>query len=273
MEGFAAAFASLEDPRTGNAKRYLLLEILLIALCTVLSGGESCADMALFGREKLGFLRQFLTPPHGVPGHDTFSRVFRRLDPEQFRACFATFVQRFAQTCQGVVAIDGKTLRRSFDTAAKDSPLPMVSAWACEQRLVLGQLAVDGKSNEITAVPRLLELLSLKDTIITADALNCQRAIAAQVISQDGDYVLALKGNQGTLYGDVRIFLDDPLTPLATATHTEGGHGRIEQRRASVSEDVGYRRAMPGRDSRRSARSPRSARSGARPPCRPAPIC
>jgi hypothetical protein len=173
-----------------------------------------------------------------------------------------------------VVAIDGKTLRRSFDTAAKGSPLPMVSAWACAQRLVLGQLAADGKSNEITAVPRLLELLSLKDTIITADALNCQRAIAAQIISQDGDYVLALKGNQGTLYGDVRIFLDDPLTPLATATHTEGGHGRIEQHRASVSEDVGWlRRAMPGRGSRRSARSPRSARSGAKPPCRPAPIC
>jgi hypothetical protein len=182
MEGLAAAFAALEDPRRGNAKRHLLWEVLMIALCAVLSGGESCADMALFGQLKESFLRQFLTLPHGVPSHDTFSRVFRLLDPEQFRACFAKFMQRFAESCQGVVAIDGKTLRRSFDTAAGASPLHMVSAWGCEQRLVLGQLAVDGKSNEITAVPRLLELLSLKGTIVTADALNCQRAIAAQVI-------------------------------------------------------------------------------------------
>jgi predicted transposase YbfD/YdcC len=249
MEGFAAAFAGLEDPRTGNAKRHLLLEILLIALCAVLSGGESCADMALFGQVKQAFLRQFLSLPHGVPSHDTFSRVFRRLDPEQFRACFATFMQRFARSCQGVVAIDGKTLRRSFDTAAKGSPLHMVSAWACEQRLVLGQLAVDGKSNEITAVPELLRLLSLKGVTVTADALNCQRAIAAQVIGQGGEYVLALKGNQGTLHDDVRTFLDDPATSLASATHTDGGHGRIEQRRASVSEDVDWlqaRHAWPG---------------------------
>ena len=144
----------------------------MIALCAVLSGGESCADMALFGQLKVSFLRQFLTLPHGVPSHDTFSRVLRLLDPKQFRACFAKFMQRFAESCQGVVAIDGKTLRRSFDTAAGASPLHMVSAWGCEQRLVLGQLAVDGRSNEITAVPRLLELLSLKGTIVTADALK-----------------------------------------------------------------------------------------------------
>jgi predicted transposase YbfD/YdcC len=249
MEGLAAAFAALEDSRRGNAKRHLLWEVLMIALCAVLSGGESCADMALFGQLKESFLRQFLTLPHGVPSHDTFSRVFRLLDPEQFRACFAKFMQRFAESCQGVVAIDGKTLRRSFDTAADASPLHMVSAWGCEQRLVLGQLAVDGKSNEITAVPRLLELLSLKGTIVTADALNCQPAIAAQVIGQGGDYVLALKGNQGTLHSDVRTFLDDPATPLTVASDTDGGHGRIEQRRASVSDDVAWlqqRHAWPG---------------------------
>ena len=141
MEGLAAAFAELEDPRRGNAKRHLLWEVLMIALCAVLSGGESCADMALFGQLKESFLRQFLTLPHGVPSHDTFSRVFRLLDPEQFRACFAEFMQRFAESCQGVVAIDGKTLRRSLDTAVGASPLHMVSAWGCEQRLVLGQLA------------------------------------------------------------------------------------------------------------------------------------
>jgi predicted transposase YbfD/YdcC len=249
MERFAAAFAALGDPRTGNAKRHLLLEVLMIALCAVLSGGESCADMALFGQAKQGFLRQFLSLEHGVPSHDTFSRVFRLLDPEQFRACFANFMQRFAESCQGVVAIDGKTLRRSFDKAAGNSPLHMVSAWGCEQRLVLGQLAVHGKSNEITAVPELLRLLSLKGTIVTADALNCQRAIAAQIVSQGGDYVLALKGNQGTLHDDVRTFLNDPLTPLATASDTDGGHGRIEQRRAGVNGDVAWlqaRHAWPG---------------------------
>ncbi len=220
MEEFAAVFAALDDPRTGNAKRHLLLEILLIALCMLLSGGASCADMALFGRAKRAFLAEFLTLPHGVPSHDTFSRVFRLLDPAQFRACFMAFMRRFARTRPGgVVTIDGKTLRRSFDRAAAASPLHLVSAWAVEQRLVLGQLAVDGKSNEITAVPRLLAMLALKDTIVTADALNCQRAVAEQVLRRGGDYVLALKGNQGTLHDDVRTLLDDPATPLAC--HTE----------------------------------------------------
>jgi predicted transposase YbfD/YdcC len=249
MEGFAKVFGELEDPRTGNAKRHLLLEILVIALFAVVSGGESCADMALFGRAKQTFLKQFLTLPHGVPSHDTFSRVFRRLDPEPFRACFVAFMQRFAAICQGVVAVDGKTLRRSFDIAAGSSPLHLVSAWACEQRLVLGQLAVDGKSNEITAVPKLLNLLTLKGSIVTADALNCQRAIAEQVVDQGGEYVLALKGNQGMLHDDVRRFLDDAATPLASATETEGGHGRIEQRRASLTDDIAWlqeRHAWPG---------------------------
>ena len=244
MEGFAAVFAALDDPRTGNAKRHLLLEILMIALCTVLSGGESCADMALFGRAKERFLRQFLTLPHGIPSHDTFSRVFRLLEPSQFRACFTAFMQRFAATCRGVVAIDGKTLRRSFDAASGASPLHLVSAWACEQRLVLGQLAVDGKSNEITAVPELLEMLALEGSIVTVDALNCQRAIAERVIGQGADYVLALKGNQGTLFDDVRLFLDDPRTPLAGAGATDGGHGRIEHRQAGLTGDIAWLQAQ-----------------------------
>lgn len=249
MEAFAAVFEELDDPRTGNAKRHLLLEILMIALCTVLSGGETCADMALFGRVKQAFLKQFLTLPHGIPSHDTFSRVFRLLDPAQFRTCFVAFMQRFAEACEGVVALDGKTLRRSFDAASNASPLHLVSAWACEQRLVLGQFAVDGKSNEITAVPKLLKLLALKGTIVTADALNCQRATAAQVIGQGGDYVLALKGNQGTLWNDVQTFLDDPATPLATIAEIDAGHGRLEQRQASLSDDVQWmqeRHAWPG---------------------------
>ena len=240
MDEIAEVFEDLDDPRTGNAKRHLLHEILIITLCTVLCGGETCADMALFGRSKRAFLEEFLTLEHGIPSHDTFSRVFRLLDPEGFHAWFLGFMKRFAETCQGVVAIDGKTLRRSFDRASASSPLHLVSAWAADQRLVLGQLAVDDKSNEIVAVPELLKLLSLKGRIVTADAMSCQRKIAERVIEQKADYVLALKGNQGTLLDDVRLFLDDPETQLDSATEVDKGHGRIETRTASVSGDISW---------------------------------
>jgi hypothetical protein len=147
MLEFAAVFEDLQDPRDDNA-RHDLHEILMIALCTVLCGGEDCSDMALFGRAKEPFLRQFLTLRHGIPSHDTFSRVFRLLDPAQFHACFRRFMHRIAKTVAGVIALDGKTLRRSFDRVTGQSPLHLVSAWAVEQRLVLGQIAVDDKSNE-----------------------------------------------------------------------------------------------------------------------------
>jgi predicted transposase YbfD/YdcC len=238
MDGFLACFSELEDPREDNA-RHDLLELLVIALCAVLCGAEDCSDMALFGRAKEAFFREFLTLRHGIPSHDTFSRVFRLLDPAKFHACFLVFMRRFSETVQGVIAIDGKTLRRSFDRASQKSALHLVSAWAAEQRLVVGQLAVDGKSNEITAVPELLKLLSLKGTIVTADALNCQRAIASQIVDQGGDYALALKGNQETMHADVSLFLDDPaLVPDSVHTTTDGGHGRIEIRTSAVSTDV-----------------------------------
>lgn len=249
MEEFAAVFADLEDPRTGNAKRHELLEILLIGLCTVLCGGETCTDMVRFGRAKNTFLEEVLTLRHGIPSHDPFSRVFRLLDPAQFQACFLTFMRRFAEGCQGVVALDGKTLRRSFDRASSASPLHLVSAWAVEQRLVLAQMAVEDKSNEITAVPQLLKMLCLKGVVVTADALNCQREIAAQVIEQGGDYVLALKANQGTLFADVQLFVDDPKTPLARAESVDGDHGRIEVRQAALSPDIAWlqeHHAWPG---------------------------
>jgi len=243
MEAFAQCFEGLEDPRTGNAGRHDLHEILIIALCTVLCGGQTAVDMQLFARAKEGFLRGFLKLANGLPSHDTFSRLFRRLDPDQFRACFQRFMARFAETCQGVIAIDGKVLRRSFDTASAASALHMVSAWGCEQRLVLAQIATDAKSNEITAVPKLLEMLALKGCIVTVDALNCQRDIAQQIVDQGGDYVLALKGNQGTLHADVTQFLDDPeLETAITTTHktVDGDHGRIETRVALVSTDIAW---------------------------------
>jgi predicted transposase YbfD/YdcC len=241
MDGFSAFFDGLEDPRSGNAGRHDLLEMLMIALCTVLSGGEDCTDMAEFARAKLGFLRGFLKLEHGAPSHDTFSRLFRLLDPEQFRDCFQRFMAGFAEACQGVVAIDGKVLRRSFDKASGKSALHMVSAWGCEQRLVLAQIATDAKSNEITAVPQLLKMLRLEGCIVTADALNCQREIARQVIDQKGDYVLALKGNQATLHDDVRTFLDDPQTKLSVSDSTvDADHGRIETRTSMVSTDIAW---------------------------------
>jgi hypothetical protein len=157
LDQFIACFEGLKDPRSGNAALHDLHELLVIALCTVLSGGQGATHMAAFAVAKEPFLRGFLKLENGLPSHDTFSRLFRLLDPEQFRAVFQRFMARFAETAQNVVAIDGKVLRRSFDRASGKSALHMVSAWGCDQRLVLAQIATDAKSNEITAVPKLLE--------------------------------------------------------------------------------------------------------------------
>ena len=241
MEEFAACWEGLDDPRTGNAALHGFYELLMIGLCTVLCGGQSAVDMALFAKAKEPFLRGFLRLDNGLPSHDTFSRLFRLLDPVQFGSAFQRFMARFSEKIQGVVAIDGKLLRRSFDRASGKSALHMVSAWGCEQRLVLAQIATDAKSNEITAVPKLLEMLSLKGTIVTTDALNCQRAIAQQIVDQGGDYVLALKGNQGTLHDDVTTYLDDPASEAITAAPVvDADHGRIETRTATVSTNIAW---------------------------------
>ena len=249
VQDFIDCFSEVSDPRGENI-RHDLHEILLIALCTMLCGGEDCSDMVEFGHAKRPFLRQFLRLKHGIPSHDTFSRVFRLLDPEPFHACFVRFMERFAQGLEGVVAIDGKTLRRSFDRASGQSALHMVHAWASDQRLLLGQVATEAKSNEITAVPKLLSMLSLKGCIVTADAMGCQRAICAQIVEQGGDYAIALKGNQGTLHEDVRLFLEDPDRTAETSHRTvDADHGRIETRIGSVCTDIDWlkeRHAWPG---------------------------
>jgi predicted transposase YbfD/YdcC len=239
LEQFASCWEGLEDPRSGNAALHDFHELLIIALCCVLCGGQGAVDMALFAEAKEAFLRGFLRLDNGLPSHDTFSRLFRNLDPEQFRDSFQRFMAQFSEQLQGVVAIDGKVLRRSFDRASGKSALHMVSAWGSEQRLVLAQIATDAKSNEITAVPKLLRMLALKGTIVTTDALNCQRTIAEQIVEQQGDYALALKGNQGTLYEDVVLLFKDPeLKANSSAPHVEGDHGRIETRTATVSEQI-----------------------------------
>jgi hypothetical protein len=258
VEEFVACWEGLDDPRTGNAELHDFHELLVIALCSVLCGGQGAVSMARFAQAKEGFLREVLKLEKGLPSHDTFSRLFRQLDPEQFGSVFQRFMERFSKGVAGVVAIDGKVVRRSFDRASGKSALHMVSAWGCEQRLVLAQIATDATSNEITAVPKLLAMLSLKGTIVTADALNCQRAIAKQIVDQGGDYVLALKGNQGRLHDDVVTFLDDPAREAeAEARTVDADHGRIETRTATVSTDIDWLQA----DHRWPGLLPPSARS------------
>jgi predicted transposase YbfD/YdcC len=252
MERFRACFEDLVDPRTGNAQRHDLLEILLIALAATLCGAEGCVDMALFGRAKAPFLRGFLRLEGGIPSHDTFSRIFRLLDPDAFEASFGRFVAAFAEQAgrREVVAVDGKTARRSFDRQCGRRPLHLVSAWAVEQRVVLGQRRVEGDSNEIAALPELLALLALDGQIVTADAMHCQNATARTILARGGAYVLALKGNQPALYEDVRLWLDDPATvPDDVCQTVDGDHGRIETRHATVAHDVAWlaeRHDFPG---------------------------
>ena len=210
-----------------------------MSLCASLCGAESCVDMADFAEAKEDVLRGFLKLEGGAPNHDTFSRLFRLLDPEQFHDAFQRFMADFAGTRAGVVAIDGKSLRRSFDRAAGASPLHLVSAWASEERLVLGQMKVAQGGNEITAVPALLRLLSLEGTTVTMDAMHCQRAPAEAIMAEGGDYVMAVKANQPALHDDVKLLMDDPGAPADDSAETvDADHGRIETRRAEVLHDV-----------------------------------
>lgn len=251
MGWFADCFETLPDPRTGNARRHDLLEILTIALAASVCGAQSCVDFADFAEMKADALRQFLRLENGLPSHDTFSRIFRLMDPQAFSACFSRFAEGLAAAArtQGVVAIDGKTLRRSFDRAAGASPLHMVNAFASEKGLVLGQVSVADKSNEIIALRALLELLDLSGTTVTADAMHCQKDTAAAVLSKGGDYVLALKGNQSGIVADVELMLADAdLHPHDTAKTTDAAHGRIETRQAAVYATpwLGQIHAFPG---------------------------
>lgn len=239
---FSHIFEGVEDPRRSNATRHDLHEMLMIALLSVLCGGEGCHDMSLFGRSKEKFLRRFMALEHGIPSHDAFSDLFNALDPKSFQPVMQRLLGDFADNLAGVIAIDGKALRRSFDKASGKSPLHLVQAFAAEARLVLGQVAVDQKSNEITALPELLALLDVKGRIITADAMHTQRATSEAVCARGGDYVLALKGNQGTLFEDAKLYLDDPefSDNCQTFQSVDAGHGRIETRTALVSTDIGW---------------------------------
>lgn len=242
-----AHLGSLEDPRVDRTKLHPLLSIVTIAICAVISGADTWDEIAEFGRAKEDWFATFLDLPHGVPSHDTFNRVFAALDPAQFRAAFLSWMEAVSSVLPAqAIAFDGKTVRRSHDRSTGRKAIHVVSAWASVNRLVLGQIKVDDKSNEITALPELLRQLALTGCIVTIDAMGCQREIAKQIIGQDADYVLALKENQGNLYQDVQdSFTQARTNQLEHVAHdyaetVDQGHGRLEIRRHWVITDAEY---------------------------------
>jgi predicted transposase YbfD/YdcC len=239
-----AHFQDLDDPRVSPATRHQLLDIVAIAVCAVICGADTWVEVEAFGQAKRGWLETFLALPHGIPSHDTFGRVFAALDPAQFERGFRSWVAAVAEVSTGsVVAIDGKTLRRSHDAAQGKAALVLVSAWAEANHVILGQVAVAPGSNEIPAIPALLQQLALEGCLVTVDAIGCQTAIAAQIASQGADYVLALKENQPALAEAVAIlFREGQAHGFDTAHHdyrrtVEKNHGRIEVRQVWTVED------------------------------------
>jgi predicted transposase YbfD/YdcC len=247
MPGVVQHFAALEDPRVERAKRHSLLAVVTIALCGVICGAESWVEIEQFGQAKADWFATFLELPHGIPSHDTFGRLFARLDAARFEACFADWMQAVAGVLPAqVIAVDGKTVRRSHDRAAGRGALQLVSAWASTNRLLLAQVAVEEQSNEITAVPFLLRQLAISGCLVTLDAMGPQSEIAAQVLAQEADYVLALKDNQPTLYEEVvdtfalaraNGFADYAPAVWDHARQVSKGHGRLEVREQWVLAD------------------------------------
>ena len=240
-------FASLTDPRFPNApnNRHQLMDILVIAVCAVISGAEGWEDLEEYGTAHAEWFADFLALPHGIPGHDTFRRVLSRLDPEELTRCFIAWTEALSEVSGGdMVSIDGKTLRHSFDHATGQGAIHMVSAWASANRLVLGQVKVEEKSNEITAIPKLLKMLDITGAIVTIDAMGCQKEIAKVITEQEADYVLALKENHKTLHDDVALFFEDAkATDFAGIDHeryetVDGDHGRIETRTYWITSDI-----------------------------------
>lgn len=231
-------FNELQDPRIDRTKRHELSDIMFITLCAVICGADEWTEVEVFGNAKIDWLQTFLSLPNGVPSHDTFGRVFSRLDPQQLEQCFHKLTLALAD-CSGhkLIAIDGKTIRRSFDKTDNKAAIHMVSAWCDTNSLVLAQLSTEAKSNEIKAIPRLLEMLDLRDSVITIDAMGCQKQIAKQIVKQKGHYVLQVKKNHPGLH-DVMEEMFEELTTQGIGgvtsdhyEHIDSGHGRIETRR------------------------------------------
>lgn len=241
-------FSSLQDPRQAWKVVYPLPEILLTVLCGTMAGAEDFAEIERWARQKLSFLRRFLAFEKGIPSHDTLNDVMNALPAPLFAECFTAWVEALCARQPDIVAIDGKTSRRAHGRNAH--PLHLVSAWACRQRLVLGQEAVSGKGSEIAAIPLLLERLELTGALVTIDAIGCQRSIAEAIRAKGADYLLALKHNWPTLAEEVRLFFErEPKSAFDTFETVDGDHGRIEVRRHFVSSDVAWlasHRRFPG---------------------------
>lgn len=266
IDKLIAQFSELGDPRCAGKVEHRLIDILVIAICAVIACAESWEGIALYGRSKLPWLRQFLALPNGIPSHDTFRRVFMRIDPQAFESCFTSWVGTLAAPGGEVVAIDGKTLRRSFDRSREQSPLHVVNAWASERRLVLGQRRVDSKSNEITAIPALLDSLALGNTLVTLEAMGCQKDIARHILDRRADNLLVLKVNQGNAYEVVRGYSDThcfqrnaALRPVLDAF--EDSHGRRVRRRVLVCPEAATLEALRGWPGLRTVLAAESIRS------------
>ena len=246
-------FGDLTDPRIDRTKLHKLLDILVIAICAVIAGADNWKDIADFGQAKIDWFKTFLELPNGIPSHDTFNRVFARLDPQEFRNGFISWVSAVSEVIDGqVIAIDGKVLRRSHDRGIGKAAITMVSAWASANRLVLGQVKVDDNSNEITAIPQLLQALEVSGCIVTIDAIGCQTEIAEMIIDQQADYVLSLKDNQGNLFEDVHLLFEDlemsQYEAYAFDYHktVNKNHGRLEIRECWTISDAEVLRYLRG---------------------------
>lgn len=240
---FSNHFVDLDDPRKYNI-RHNLIDIITITICAITCGAESWVDIEQYGKSKYDWLKQFLQLPNGIPSHDTFGRLFSLLDPDQFREAFTSWWQSLrAFLDQEHIAIDGKTARASYDTAAGKSAIHIVSAWAVKNGMVLGQIKTNDKSNEITAIPELIKQLELHGTIVSIDAMGCQKAIAKQIIDKQADYVFSLKGNHSGLHDQISMFFQDSLadlTPFDRFESVDGDHGRIETRRYFATSDIDW---------------------------------
>jgi predicted transposase YbfD/YdcC len=237
-------FSKVDDPRDDN-RRHLLVDIIVIAVCAAICDADEWTDVELFGQAKEKWFREFLELPHGIPSHDTFGRVFARINPEQFQQCFQEWIAAVEERTHGqIVAFDGKQLRHSYDEATGKKAIYMVSAWASANSIVLGQRKVDDKSNEITAVPKLLDMLEISGCIVTADAMNCQRVVAQKAVEKGADYVLVVKENQGRLLKTIQLLFDDPdeMRWVDCDYHetVNEGHGRRETRRCWTTSDPDY---------------------------------
>ncbi len=236
VAGIVKHFKGLADPRTGNAKQHIFLEILIMAICAVICGADGWSDVELFAKNKKAWLKTFLKLPKGIPSHDTFGRVFALIKPEEFQKRFIEWVQAIEKLTVGqVIAIDGKQLRRSHDYEAGKAAIYMVNAWATQNQLILGQTKVADKSNEITAIPELLQLLEITGCIVTIDAIGTQTEIAKTIIESGGDYLLSVKENQGHLFEDIRYLFDVDVAHGFEHEHSyfktvNKGHGRLETR-------------------------------------------